>query len=253
MGVFDPGGITPAERTPIRRAALDAIALVLVLMGVAAAAGCGAETSSVSEDAVKGSGRPSCDDLPATDTSIVRNGSFEEEGALPCAEGCSLSGTIIAVGNDTAVPGWTVANNPVSVMGANYFPATDGVNCLALSDVFGPGSVFQDLTTEPGASYDISFDMAANPWNPETDSLDVYWDGQRAGSFVAVSTGSYPDNAISWTRHAILRVVATGATTRLQLVDTDWHHLAPLIDDVRVAPRVDSERPRRCRDSRSAP
>lgn len=230
---------------PIRRAALDATAFVLVLMGVAAAVACGAEASSSSDAAVTGSGHPNCHDAPATDTSIVMNGSFEEEGSLPCTEGCySLSGIALAVGNSTAVPGWTVANNPVTVMGSNYFPASDGLNCLALSDCSGPGSVLQDLTTEPGVSYDISFDMAANPWNPETDSLDVYWGGQHAGSFTAVSTGSYPNNAISWVRREILSVAATSVTTRLQFVDIDSNNIAPLIDGIRVVPQVDCERHR---------
>jgi len=226
-----------AALIPIRR---NAAALVLVLMGVAAASGCGAEASSTSDSALKGSGHSNCDGAPATQTSILINGSFEEKGALPCIEGCySLSGIALAVGNSTAVPGWTVANNPVTVMGTNYFPARDGLNCLALSDGVGPGSVFQDLTTEPGVSYDISFDMAANPWSPETDSLDVYWGGQRAGSFTAVSTGSYPDNAISWVRHEILSVAATSMTTRLQFVDADSNNVAPVIDDIRVVPQVD--------------
>lgn len=233
-----------AALIPIRRA-LDATAFVLVLMGVAVAGGCGTEAISTGDGAATGSGHPTCNDVAATDTSIVINGSFEEEGSLPCIEGCySLSGIALAVGNSTAVPGWTVTNNPVIVMGSNYFPASDGLNCLALSDFSGPGSVFQDLTTEPGGSYDISFDMAANPWNPETDSLDVYWGGQCAGSFTAVSTGSYPDNAISWVRNEILRVSATSVTTRLQFVDTDSNNVAPLIDAIRVVPQVTCERPR---------
>lgn len=234
----------------IRRAARDGTAFVLVLVGVAGAAACGAGATSTSDVAMRGAKPPTCDDVAATGTSIVRNGSFEEQGVLPCVEGCSISGITIEVGNSTAIPGWTVANNPVMVMGPNYFPASDGLNCLALSDAFGPGSAFQDLTTQPGVSYDIGFAMAANPWNPETDSLDVYWDGQPAGSFTAVSTGAYPDNAISWVRYEIHGVAATGVTTRLQFVDTDWNNVAPLIDEIRVVPQVDSDGPGgRCPDS----
>ncbi len=231
----------PALRR-IRRAARDGSALVLLLMGVGAVGACGSDAIFPGGGSLRGPGGPKCSDVPATDTSIVVNGSFEQEGALPGCESCSsLSGISLAVGNSTSIPGWTVANNPVAVMGSNYFPASDGLNCLALGDCFGPGSVFQDLPTEPGVSYDISFAMAANPWNPETDSLDVYWDGQRAGSFTAVSTGSYPDNAISWIRVEVPSVAAASATTRLQFVDTDSNNVAPLIDDVRVVPHVDPE------------
>ena len=231
-------------RAKIREAARDAVALVLLLVAVAAVGACGSEASSVAGDSLREGRRPEhprCPDLPAPG-SIVINGSFEKAGAISWCQGCtSLSGISLPVGESTALPGWTVADNPVMVMGSNYFPASDGLDCLALDACVGPGSVFQDLATEPAVSYVISFAMAADPWNPETDSLDVYWGGERAGSFTAVSTGSYPDNTISWTRVESPPVTAASATTRLQFVDTDSNNVAPLIDDVRVVPYVAGE------------
>ena len=163
----------------------------------------------------------------AQPNNLIANGSFEQSTAG--------SGATVFPGAIDISP-WVIAGNAITVLGSNYFVPADGSNSVALSDVFGPASIYQDIATSPGETYMLSFFFAPLPWDEshsQTNSMEVYWDGSLIGSYSAVHTGSTTPAVAQWTLHTIV-VTATGPITRVTLKDTDSYNLAPLVDVVSV-------------------
>lgn len=163
----------------------------------------------------------------AQPNNLIANGSFEQSAAG--------SGAAVFPGA-TDIASWVIAGNAITVLGSNYLVPADGSNSVALSDVFGPASIYQDIATSPGETYTLSFFFAPLPWDEshsQTNSMDVFWDGSLVGSYSAVHTGSTAPAVAQWTLQTIT-VIATGSTTRVTFKDTDSYNLAPLIDVVSV-------------------
>ncbi len=87
------------------------------------------------------------------------------------------------------------------------------------------GELYQDLVTEPGASYTIEFSVQrfdpTQTWRP--NSLDVSWDNQRVARF------DFVESDIRWLRPRFT-VRSTGTVTRLRFRGTEF----PSLDDVSV-------------------
>ncbi|MBI1176809.1 hypothetical protein GC207_05150 [bacterium] len=90
----------------------------------------------------------------------------------------------------------------------------DGYVCAVLA---GPSTLYQDVPTVPGQSYDLSFAMAGNPIIPEIASMNVFWGENMVGKFHWDPT----DRDIlhlGWV-YGTVRLVASESTTRLTFQD----------------------------------
>ncbi|KYF78401.1 sugar-binding protein [Sorangium cellulosum] len=143
-----------------------------------------------------------CEALPSGD--IVTNGSFELPD-LPF-------GRSWIPPSPTAVPGWRPAYGEIELRDSTFgpFPA-HGYQNIEL-DALSSSGIYQDLTTIPGATYELRFAFAAStPWGgPSEHALGVVWDGQPVASLTTSSQ--------NWVYYTYT-VVASGATTRLQFND----------------------------------
>jgi predicted ribosomally synthesized peptide with SipW-like signal peptide len=96
--------------------------------------------------------------------------------------------------------------------------------------------IYQDVSTEPGRNYEISFVWAPRPNTPASDNhLQVKWGGD-----VVFDSGEVADNnpGIDWIPVTI-PVTATDATTRLSFTDLgDSNSLGTFIDDIQLFSEV---------------
>jgi hypothetical protein len=167
---------------------------------------------------------------------LVTNGSFE---LSPPTRGC-VAGTM-------SLPGWTVSAGNIdvdsAVPGCGGIAAADGAYWVDLTGSFGAGAghIYQDLATEAGARYALSFYFRANdqfylgyPNDGPTKSLQVWLDSTLAGTF-SRTVGVDP-LASTWTLQSLL-FTATDATTRLafwSLNGASRSVYGPMLDAVSV-------------------
>lgn len=94
-------------------------------------------------------------------------------------------------------------------------------------------SVYQDIPTEVGATYEVTFNWAARPSTAASNNrLRTEWDG-----VIVHDTGTLADaNAgITWVSVGPIAVTATGATTRIRFTDMGVaNSLGTFLDNVRV-------------------
>jgi choice-of-anchor C domain-containing protein len=95
----------------------------------------------------------------------------------------------------------------------------------------GNGSVFQDLSTTPGASYELSFAIAGHMGcGGPVKTMDVMWGGKKVKSVTFDTAGhSYAD--MGWRRETAT-LVAEVASTRLEFITTTAGTCGPAIDEV---------------------
>ena len=137
--------------------------------------------------------------------SILVNGSFETYGG----SGNSNIGQ--------GLQGWTIGNaGGIDIVFSTgvvpyYWQAADGNVSLSLA-YFGPDSVTQTVTTQPGKTYQLTFSMAAEIYGgPATRTMNVLWNNTVISSPSFQYTGQDPNN-MGWTEFS-LNVVGTGTDT----------------------------------------
>jgi choice-of-anchor C domain-containing protein len=158
---------------------------------------------------------------------IVLNPSFETP-----VEPANSFGSFSA--GSTALTSWTVASGSIDHIGAGFWQAADGVQSVDMNGT-DAGSIFQDLATTPGSSYNLSFSLAGNPaGGPTIKHLQVFWNGTSQGIFTFDTTGKSFGN-MGYVSDALNGLSATGATTRLQFTSTDaGSNAGPALDNVSV-------------------
>jgi choice-of-anchor C domain-containing protein len=100
---------------------------------------------------------------------LVQNGSFES-GTNPGSSYLELNA------GSTAITNWTVIGSGVRVIDyiGGYWQASNGSRSLDLNGRPGPGGVEQIISTSPGSTYVVTFDMAGNPdGGPTIKTMDV--------------------------------------------------------------------------------
>lgn len=174
---------------------------------------------------------------------LVTNGSFESP--VPwrgCAAGTkSLSGWTVSTGNidiDSAKPGCD---------GSDLFPLfpADGIQYIDLTGSYGggAGTIYQDLATQAGSSYELSFYFGANgqwqnlayPNDGPIKAFNVLVDNNIVGSF-SKDTRNISPNSPNWSLENLL-FTATSASTRLAFVSLNGANgtvYGPLLDGVSV-------------------
>jgi hypothetical protein len=118
---------------------------------------------------------------------LLRNGSFEEGWS-----------------NGPIGWGWTYNVGQAS----GFSGAADGRNW---ADVFG--TLYQDLPTEPGQLYRLSFAMAGNFNIAELTVMNVLWGGSMVGTFTWNPAGRDINN-LGWV-YGDIEAVASASNTRL--------------------------------------
>ncbi|MEA2611629.1 MAG: hypothetical protein QOG32_1355, partial [Chloroflexota bacterium] len=188
----------------------------------------------------------------ATGPNILVNGGFEAGTPTDTA------GVDRLPAGSTALTGWSVgppASYPGSVdWTGSRWTAAEGTRSLELDGLPSEGahSIYQDLTTVAGQTYDVTFQYSANPERftpgPEcgpnqnaTPGVAVMWGGtQLGGAAVYYPATANSSAAMQWLSQSY-RVAATATTTTLRFFSVDFpdRGCGLVLDDVAVVPASD--------------
>ena len=161
---------------------------------------------------------------------LLMNGSFEQ-GADPGQFANAAAGA-------STIAGWTITGEGVDYVG-RLWPAAHGARSIDLdgsarsriTPPYSQGGVAQAFATKPGIKYQVTFDLAANPFGgPPVRPLRVLAAGQSA-DFQVPNTGT-----VTWTR-TTWTFVANADSTTLEIrslttsPNTGW---GAVIDNVSV-------------------
>jgi hypothetical protein len=133
--------------------------------------------------------------LSADGAELLKNGSFE---ANPLNNGqWKLFGAIEGWNTDTKIE---IQNNVTN-------KASDGAQVIEMDSDHKPDAIYQDVQTQAGRVYDLSFDAATRKDTKHTDAIEVYWNGVKIATVDPQST--------TWQSHSF-SVVGTGGLDRLE-------------------------------------
>ncbi len=131
-------------------------------------------------------------------TNLLVNGSFEAT-----AQG---NGSWNIYNN---LPGWTGAPN-IELRNNVAGSAAEGKNYVEL-DTTGNSSMYQDVATQAGKHYQLTFFWSARPGTGDTNDINVFWNGQQ----VSHLAGSNPTGAHQWQQFSFDVVGGSNALSRL--------------------------------------
>lgn len=136
--------------------------------------------------------------------------------------------------------GWTVSAGSIDLINS-LWQHHGGSRSVDLNGSSGYGTIYTDVATTAGASYDLSFWMSGN--GASTKTLDVYFDGLAAsnlvGSFTWTGDNAWSFSNMEWQQRTATGVVAASASTRLYFVSTTFDGCqcqGPALDDVTLSP-----------------
>lgn len=157
---------------------------------------------------------------------LVTNGSFETPILSPAKFTNRSTGTTF--GN------WTVGSGNIDHIGT-YWQAANGVQSLELNGG-ASGRIFQDLTTQPGKGYKLSFALAGNTDNLPTEKTAQATFGGFTINPVTFNTTGRSRSNMGWQNLTFLIPGSdiTGTTTRLEFASLTPGGFGPAIDNVSV-------------------
>lgn len=191
---------------------------------------------------------------PPIPGNIVVNGDFEEPNLVGH---CSLYVPVPA--GSGFIAGWNV-NIPSSGTengGCDSYPGYEhsvdlvvnpcgfyvhtGSQSVDMAGTVGTAgdSIFQDLNTVPGLSYDLIFYTSSN-YDTKVNGLSIKWDGSLVDTITTTPYGT-------WVQHHY-SVIASGSTTRLEFVGNIGGLGGAMLDTVSVTPGSNRAPIARCRD-----
>jgi choice-of-anchor C domain-containing protein len=160
-------------------------------------------------------------------TNLVLNGGFEEPAG--CNPLCEYDA------GSTAVPHWAIGGNSVDLTNTGYFQAASGSESMDLSGS-APGSVEQTVDTKSGATYQLKWYMAGNPYCGDTTKImRVYWDGDLIAAPRFNTTGHSP-SSMGWVAHD-KSVTAHGSKSTIRFADDtpDKSQCGATLDEVSLS------------------
>jgi choice-of-anchor C domain-containing protein len=166
--------------------------------------------------------------FPLLTAAQIVNGSFEDVDNVP------LNGFIGFAGGDS-IPGWTIGGSSIEVVGNDYWMAS---NCVHSVDLSGGhmGSISQDVPTQTGLTYTVSFDMSGNPVvGPAVKTIVVTADGGQSTTFTydtSVEENTLADMGYSAKAYTF---VASGNSTTLTFESLTPGAYGPVIDNIAIA------------------
>jgi len=187
------------------------------------------------------SGGPAPRAAPAGPGSLLVNGGFEE--GPPAGRFVNLAG------GSEAIKGWLVTGEGIDYIGT-LWPGSEGVHSIDLDGSvrsrtvagYVHGGVAQRFATTPGTRYQVTFDLAGNPYAPPKQKLMRVSAADQAQDFSFDVTGKSPAK-MGWvpTRWTF---TANAASTTLEFRSltapgsTGW---GAVIDNVTVTPFVEPQ------------
>lgn len=155
---------------------------------------------------------------------LVVNGGFE---VTP-----NFSGEYVNLINKSMdVQGWKVHYGDVDVVQKPGFAAYAGTRCIDL-DGWNPGGIYQRISTEPGATYQLSFWMSGNPHGTTVKRMNVRVAG-KVQPFAFSIAGKDQSN-MGWEQKSI-QFTASEKSTTIEFLSADQSGCyGPVIDDVAV-------------------
>jgi hypothetical protein len=103
--------------------------------------------------------------------------------------------------------------------------ANTGQQAIDMSGSPGPGFLYQDLATAPGAAYTLTFWVSSNG-GPFVGGLTIAWNGSNIDTITSPPQGIWLPFSYS--------VTATGSTTRLEFFSNVAGNAGPFLDTVSV-------------------
>jgi hypothetical protein len=134
---------------------------------------------------------------------------------------------------DPAGGHWTVESGSVNSVGT-FWQTAEGNFLLELNGT-DPGTIYQDLATQPGRSYTIRFAYAGDPdqeCEPAVKTFKVFWAGTQIASLQFDTTGRGIFD-MGW-QYYQAQVTASGSVSRLRFQSTTAGSCGPALDDVSV-------------------
>ena len=155
---------------------------------------------------------------------LIANGSFEH-GTTP---GSYL--TIKMASND--LDDWSVTKGTVDVVGT-LWPASDGVRSIDLDGV-SFGAISQNIKTDPGKTYVVTFDLSGNGYGPPTVKAIRLSAGSDNSRYTFDMT-KRPYHSMGWQTHTWRFVAGHKSTTiTFESLDTENGYFGPILDNVHV-------------------
>jgi choice-of-anchor C domain-containing protein len=131
---------------------------------------------------------------------------------------------------DPSIVGWTITGDSVDVLRTPRFTPHEGAQSVDLSGV-STGGIYQDIVTEPGKSYRLSFWLAGNAeFGPPVKTMKLSWAGVDVATLQFDTTGKTSNNP-GWTQYSF-DLNASSATSRLWFQSTTSGSAGPFIDDL---------------------
>lgn len=159
---------------------------------------------------------------------LLTNGSFEVGPAIPGG-----SSFLTLSGGSTAITGWSVTGSTIDYVGPGW-DVSDGVRMIDLDGAFSTGGIEQTITTIPGETYVVSFDLSGNPGGaPQVKQVRVSVDGFQQ-EFSHDTTGQTPSNLNWQTPRFNFTASGTSATLSFESLSPAGGSFGALIDKVNV-------------------
>jgi choice-of-anchor C domain-containing protein len=185
-------------------------------------------TSQVIDVAITGS-----NDAP-TISAVVGGGNLLVNGDFEDSPGNGFYNNYFAASEPNALPGWTITQDGVQLIGEPYWQASEGLNSVQMkvAGVNHFGVLEQSFATTPGTQYDVTFDMTANWADGQTHSIQVSADGQSQG-YSANGSGNNNSN-MGWSPRSFSFVADDGMAT-LRIASTDSFLYGAVVDNFAVS------------------
>jgi VCBS repeat-containing protein len=106
----------------------------------------------------------------------------------------------------SGIDGWST-NTQIEVQNNVTNKASDGKQVVELDSDYQVDGLYQDVKTQAGHVYALSFDTATRSDTKHTDSIEVYWNGVKIGTVDPSST--------TW-QTSTFNVIGTGGNDRLE-------------------------------------
>lgn len=138
-----------------------------------------------------------------------QNGSFENASVDP-------GGSFVTLADGSMqITGWTAISGDIDYIDL-YWVASNGARSLDLVGDQNVGGVEQTFDTVPGATYQVSFDLAGNPQGPPTIKPLKVSAGAVVQNYTFDTTGKTLSN-MGWVTNQ-LTFTASGPTTTLSFI-----------------------------------
>lgn len=165
-------------------------------------------------------------------TASVSNGSFETGPTVT-----NPPGFLPISAPSSSITGWTVSAGQIDYIGG-YWAASSGSRSIDLTGSNNSaGAISQTLTTIPGSTYTVTFDMAGNPAGPPAvKTMTVSATGAASAVYTFDTTAKTLTN-MGWTSKTY-SFLASANSTVLTFTSNNLGFYGPAIDSVVISDNI---------------